>query len=351
MSLTPKERVIAQIEHRETDFVPYTLAFDQSGGFEDRLDDYYGGDTWRGLLDNAIRWLPSPGASMVVDLSAGRYWTDLYGSVWRLDLRPHQLVEPALKEPSLEGYELPAVDDCFDPDWDERARAQIEQQGDHFLVGSFGFGLFERTWTVRGFEDTLVDVVAHPDFYKELVERVADHQMEIIERMLDLPIDGIMFSDDWSYQHGVLIGPDRWRRFLKPHLARLYARTHEAGKYVLNHCCGSLAEIMPDVIEIGLDVYESVQPEAKDNSPYELKRKYGDEITFWGGLGSQFTIPFGTPEKIKAEVARLCAEMGKGGGYILAPSKEVQPGTPIENAAAVVEAFLAQSGVAFPSRT
>jgi uroporphyrinogen decarboxylase len=161
-------------------------------------------------------------------------------------------------------------------------------------------------------------------------------------------LDGIMFSDDWGYQQGVLLGPDRWRKMLKPRLARLYDRVHEDGKFVLSHCCGSIADIMPDVIEIGLDVLESVQPEARGMNPYELKRRYGDAITFWGGLGSQSTIPFGTPDEIKDEVSRLCHEMGWGGGYILAPAKSLQPETPTENAAAVVEAFLQQAGVAFP---
>jgi len=248
----------------------------------------------------------------------------------------------------LAGYEFPSAEACFDPDWEARVRAQIEAHRDCFLVAGFGFGLFERTWTLRGFENALADVALHPAFYEELVERVAEHQMALIERLLTLPIDGVMFSDDISYQHGVLVGPQRWRRLFKPHLARQYQRVHEAGKFVLSHHCGSMAEVMDDVIEIGLDVYESVQPEAKDNSPYELKRRYGDRITFWGGLGSQSTLPFGTPAAIWAEVERLCTEMGRGGGFILAPSKAIQPGTPVENAAAMIEAFLAQAGVEIP---
>ena len=91
-------------------------------------------------------------------------------------------------------------------------------------------------------------------------------------------------------------------------------------------------------------MYESVQPEAKDNCPYDLKRKFGDEITFWGGLGSQSTIQFGKPNEIKDEVIKLCRDMGNGGGYILSPAKALQPGTPVENLAAVVEAFLDQAG-------
>lgn len=107
-----------------------------------------------------------------------------------------------------------------------------------------------------------------------------------------------------------------------------------------SHSCGSVAAIVPDLIEIGLDVLESVQPEAADMNPYELKRRFGRDICFWGCLGSQSTIPFGTPASIQAEVARLKREMSRGGGYILAPAKPLQPETPTENAVAIVEAFI-----------
>jgi uroporphyrinogen decarboxylase len=157
-----------------------------------------------------------------------------------------------------------------------------------------------------------------------------------------------MFADDWGYQRGVLLGPERWRRVLKPRLARFYARVHQAGKYTLSHCCGSVTDILPDIIEIGLDVLESVQPEADKMKPYELKRCFGKHITFWGGLGSQSIIPFGTTDEIRTEVTRLCREMGKGGGYILSPAKPLQPETPTQNAAAIIESFLHQAGVEFP---
>ncbi|MGQ9629384.1 MAG: uroporphyrinogen decarboxylase family protein [bacterium] len=337
-----KERVIAQINHRETDRIPYTIDFE--GDVAERLDAYYGSAAWRDLIDNSIRHIPGP--NLGVDEKAGPFYTDPFGSTWRLDRRPFHLVEPALKEPSLDNFKFPDVDACFEPKWKERALQAIDELKDHFLVVGFGFGLFERTWTLRGFNEALMDSAADPNFYDELVERVANHQMEIIERLLELPVDGIMFSDDWGYQRGVLLGPERWRHFLKPRLARMYARVHEKGKYAISHCCGSVADVMPDIIEIGLDVLQSVQPEAMN--PYELKRLYGDEIAFWGGLGSQSTIPFGTPDEIRAEVERLCREMGRGGGYILGPAKALQPETPTENAAAVVEAFLKQAGKTFP---
>lgn len=202
--------------------------------------------------------------------------------------------------------------------------------------------MFEASWGLRGFEGALIDAAAAPDFYEAVLDRLTDNYLAFVDFVADLPVDGIMFGDDWGDQRGVILGPERWRKFMKPRYARIYEAVHAQGKLVVSHCCGSIADIMPDIIEIGLDVLESCQPEAAGMNPYELKRRWGDKITFWGALGSQSTIPFGTPATIKAEVKRLCAEMGKGGGYILAPAKALQPETPTENAAAVFEAFTEQ---------
>jgi uroporphyrinogen decarboxylase len=344
MGFTPKELVTAQIDHQETDPIPYTLGFE--GDVAERLDAYYGDPNWRELIQNAIQRVPTP--NLVVEETGDAHYRDLFGSLWRIDHRPFQLEEPALPQPSLGGFAFPDLDMLYTSEWRAEALDFIEQHGDYFLVAGFGFGLFERTWALRGFNEALMDAAGDPDFYDELVQQVADHQMAVIARLLDLPIDGIMFSDDWGYQQGVLLGPGRWRRFLKPRLAEMYQRVHAAGKVTLSHCCGSIAAILPDLVEIGLYVYESVQPEAKDSNPYELKQRFGDGITFWGGLGSQSTIPYGTPEAIRFEIVRLCQEMGRGGGYILGPAKALQPETPTENAAAVVESFLQRAGVAFP---
>ncbi|NPV07461.1 MAG: hypothetical protein HPY83_05775 [Anaerolineae bacterium] len=343
--MTPREMVIAQLQHEETPYVPYTLDFE--GDVAERLDTHYGSARWRQWVDNHLRAVP--GADLgTPDPASGPLVRDLHGTLWRTDRRPVHLEEPALREPSLEGYHFPTMDQVFPPGHLEASRRAAESLRErYFVYAGIGFGLFERTWTLRGFNDALMDAAADPDFYDELVERVARHQLDLLDRVLELPIDGIRFSDDWGYQRGVLLGAERWRRFIKPRLARLYRRVHDAGKYALSHCCGNVAEVLPDLIEIGLDCLESVQPEAMD--PYELKRQYGDRIAFWGGLGSQSTIPFGTPASIRAEVNRLCHEMGRGGGYILGPAKALQPETPTANAAAVVESFLAQAGVAIAS--
>ncbi|NIM94005.1 MAG: hypothetical protein GTO18_09890 [Anaerolineales bacterium] len=342
--MNPKERVIAQIEHHETDFLPYYLIFDDESEIEIKLDAYFGTEEWRLQLDNAIHVLPMPSEELVIELGGKASWTDLYGSTWRCDVRPFHLSSPTLREPSLEGYQFPTMEECFENGWEEQVRKLISEEKDYFLLLRFGFGLFERSWALRGFNNVLMDVIINRTFYEELLDRITEHQLQIIDRLVTFDVDGIYFSDDWGYQDGILIGPERWREMIKPRVAMMYQRVHDAGKYVLTHCCGSIAEIIPDVIEIGLDVYESVQPEARNNNPYELKQKFGGDLTFWGGLGSQSILPLGTPKEIRVEVERLCSEMGRGGGYILAPAKAIQPETPIENAAATVEAFLEQAG-------
>jgi uroporphyrinogen decarboxylase len=179
---------------------------------------------------------------------------------------------------------------------------------------------------------------SNSDFFAEALDKIMNLYLNFVDYTCELPVDGILFGDDWGDQRGVIIGPKRWRQFLKPRWAQVYGRVHAHGKIVMHHSCGSVASILPDIIEIGVDVLESVQPEAAGMNPYELKKQFGDKITFWG-LGSQSTIPFGAPEQIQAEVRRLKAEVGKGGGYILAPAKPLQLETPTENAVAVLEAF------------
>jgi uroporphyrinogen decarboxylase len=186
-----------------------------------------------------------------------------------------------------------------------------------------------------------MDCVTEEDFYGELLERMTELTLALVAECADIPADAIMMGDDWGCQRGVMIGPERWRRFYKPRYARIFDAIHDQGKLAIMHCCGSVADIMGDIVEIGLDVLESVQPEAAGMNPYALKGAWGDKMAFWGGLGSQQTIPYATPSEIRAEIRRLRSEMSRGGGYILAPAKPLRPETPTENAVAVVDELLA----------
>ncbi|MFH1844787.1 MAG: uroporphyrinogen decarboxylase family protein [bacterium] len=340
--MKPRDIVLEQIHHRETAQVPYTLAFEEEVGA--RLDGHFGSDEWRGRL---ARYMVQCGsvcnpANETLDDS---HYRDAFGTIWRTDELPPVVVEPGLKAPTFEGYEFPAAEKFLDPTVKDEVRKRVGESSDSFTIVSTGFCLWQ-SWYVRGFETTLMDCIENEEFYAEMLDRFTELTLAMVEACADIPADALMMGDDWGDQRGILIGPERWRRLFKPRYAKIFAAIHDQGKLAIMHCCGSAADIMGDIVEIGLDVLESVQPEAGGMNPYGLKKVWGDEITFWGGLGSQSTIPFAKPDEVRREIRRLRREMSKGGGYILAPAKPLRPETPTENAVAVVEEFLAGSDAA-----
>jgi len=332
--MKPRDIVLEAIHHRDTPAVPYTLYFE--GGVDKQLDDYYGGPEWRERITEYIVNVAAVNTDIREKIDE-THERDGYGGIWRVDRLPWHLEKPPLDSPSFKGYTFPSPERFYRPDWKEQARQTSAENPDSFILANLGWGLFERSWNLRGFENLLMDTVTTPDFFEEVLDNLMNLYLDFVEYTAELPIDAILFGDDWGHQQGVILGPKRWRQFLKPRWARIYEAVHAHGKIVIHHSCGSVADIMPDIIEIGMDVLESVQPEAAGMNPYELKKKWGDKIAFWGGLGSQSTIPLGTPDEIRQEIRRLRSEMSRGGGYILAPAKPLQPGTPTENAVAILE--------------
>lgn len=212
--MTPKQRVISQIEHRETDFVPYNLPFDKNFSIEE-LNSYYGNDSWQTKLDNHITMIGID--NIWGDLSYAREYgdgiaTDPYGVKWRVDKRPMHMIKPALDRPSLADYEFPDADAFFNKGWEERAWQLADEKKDYFLV-AHGFSFHDRTWFLRGLENFLTDLIEYPDFCKELIEGMFECDMAILEKFLasGIPIDGVVFGDDYGYQEGIIIGAERWR--------------------------------------------------------------------------------------------------------------------------------------------
>ncbi|HEX2948191.1 MAG TPA: uroporphyrinogen decarboxylase family protein [Armatimonadota bacterium] len=334
--MTPRDAMFSILHHETVRPVPYQLLMEDDVAH--RLDAHYGDATWRQRL---IPYIVGVGA-VDTDLKTPideTHVQDAYGGIWRVDRRPWHLEHTPLSEASWGDYVFPTAEKFFRPDWKQHAYTTIAETPDSFHIGNLGWGLFERSWNLRGFENALMDIIAEPDFFEEMLDKLTELYLQFVAYTIDLPIDGILFGDDWGDQRGVIIGAERWRKFLKPRWARIYEAVHAQGKFVMSHSCGSVAEIIPDLIEIGLDVLESVQPEAAGMNPYGLKQQWGDKITFWGSLGSQSIIPFGSPQQLTQEIYHLADEMGCGGGYILSPAKPLQPETPTENAVAIFEAF------------
>ncbi len=341
--MTNREIVLGQIQHQETRTVPYWLTIDEE--VAQRLDDHYGGQQWRERIQTFVEWTELVSGDKKAPTGVPHRQRDPYGSVWRTDQRAFHLEVPALPEPTLSGFRWPAPEAFYgDAAWVEKAQKTCrENKGKTFLTTWLGWGLFETSWGLRGFENVMMDVVYETAFYEALLDRILEQFYVWIDYICKtLPeVDAIFLGDDWSDQRGVIIGPSRWRQLFKPRYAKLYETIHARDKLVIEHVCGSVSPLIPDLVDIGLDVLESLQPEANDMNPYELKRRWGDKITFMGGLGSQSIIQFGKPQELTTEIRRLRTEMSRGGGYILAPSKFLQPGTPTENAVAIFEEFTA----------
>jgi uroporphyrinogen decarboxylase len=194
-----RERVLAAFRFEETDPIPYQLPMEDN--VAERLDAYYGSPAWRERLQQHVGFVGMPSLGILMDGPA--VYTDHFGTVWRVDKRPHHLKKPALIEPDLTGYTWPDIDDIWDETLIQRQLREAQKKG-QFIVGTLGFGLFERSWTMRGFENGLTDMLLHPAFYEELLEGILEFQLKVVRRLLELPIDGVMFSDDWGDQRGVL---------------------------------------------------------------------------------------------------------------------------------------------------
>jgi len=343
--MNPRDRLLKAFDFEEVYPTPYTIWYDHET--LERLNAHYGGPSWReGIHDHIMRltvdWEPE------VSVGEGLY-RDVFGTLWQQG-DPKHIVEPALTKPSLDGFKMPKLAPhllAAQPTADEKHtilpmlgfeeahKRLVNERERVFTVVGYGRGIFQCAWMMRGYENYFVDLLDNPVFCHELMEQMTERHLELLDELLKLPCDGIIFSDDYGDQRGVIIGPPLWREFVKPYLKKLYERVHQAGKMTFQHTCGSVFDIIPDLIEIGLDVLQSLQPEAMP--VYEIKKRYGRDLRLWGGFGTQQLLPQGTPEEIRAEIRRLRRELGKGGGYCFSSSKPIMNDVPVENAVAFIE--------------
>ncbi len=332
-----KELVRRALAHQETDIVPYSLGFTFEA--RDCLIEHYGADNWQEAV----------GGHLVVPVAnvahghkpeghIGETYTDEFGITWGGTLlrdRGQPLFD-RLVEPTLTGYEFP---DPHDPRRFEHFPGALEDNPDRFILGALGNGeLFERAYFLRGFDNFLVDLRLHPSFAHELLDRITEYSLttiDILEERFEL--DGYMLGDDYGSQRGMIMSPDLWRTFFRPRLARIFDRCHRGNRVVALHSDGDISAIIPDLIEIGLDILNPVQPETMDVG--WLKKEYGAELTFFGGICTQRILPDGSPDDVRREGRGKLAVLGRGGGYIASTGVSVVAGTPTENLVALVEAL------------
>ena len=332
--LTPRERVWQSIRHQQTDKIPWHYGCTTPTRL--KLEQYYGTSD----LDNALNQHIVKYRTRLpyIDIRPN-FVRDEYGVVWNrtIDKDIGVPVEYLLKDRLLKDFPFP---DPHDPERLSGLPAFLKANPDRFRLISLSFTLFERAWILRGMEDLLVDMLSDPAYVDELMDKILEYDMGMLEDVLKYDIDGVLFGDDWGQQSGLIFGGRLWRRFIKPRVAQLYSLTKKSGKAVFIHCCGKVQELFPELIEMGLDVFNPFQPEVMD--PYEMKKRFGSQLSFYGGVSIQKLLPYGTPQQIDGEVKRLIDEVGRQGGFIIAPSHDMPGDIPLENLLAFINAVRLQ---------
>jgi uroporphyrinogen decarboxylase len=219
----------------------------------------------------------------------------------------------------------------------------LEGRGDCFIGCDVSPCVFEMYWRLRGMEQALVDVFAEPDLAREMCARCGEFSVRLAEQACwRFDLDWLWAGDDAGSQYSTILSPESWRELVKPNLARIFDVGTRKGLWVAYHSCGAVRTIIPDLIEIGMDVLNPVQCTAAGMDPLSLKKEFGDSIAFMGGVDTQDLLPFGTVDEVRKATARLIEGMtSDGGGYILAASHAIPPETPDAN----IFAMYAEAGV------
>jgi len=215
----------------------------------------------------------------------------------------------------------------------------IEDRNDAFIGCDVSPCVFEMYWRLRGMEDAMLDMAAGTGLAAEMFKRCADFSIDIGEEACRrFPLDWFWTGDDVAGQCSMMFSPASWRTLVKPHLERVFAVGKAHRLPVAYHCCGALRPVIPDLIEIGMDVLNPVQSNCPGMDPLELKADFGRQLTFMGGVDTQGLLPNGSPSDVRRATARLLEGMtSDGGGYILAASHTISPETPDENIFAMYE--------------
>lgn len=351
--MKPRERVQLALNHERPDRCPMQVSFTPE--FADRLradleiqgrrvhNPHGGGNTYElerslgeDMLLTSVGWANSYYMSTEpyvdewgVGWSVNPYETP-YGTGHYTEIASHPLVD----EETIERYQPP------DPNRPElyRDAADVLQnyKDDYWIVGVTVTTIFETAWALRGLEQMMLDMVMTPDLANYILDIPTQYHLTAAKKLVQMGVDMVWTGDDIGSQRDLLISPAMWRKYFKPRMANFIAelKSINPAVKVAYHTDGDVWRIIPDLIEVGVDVLNPIQPACMD--PAEIKRQFGGQLCFWGTIDEQHTLPFASPQEVQAEVLERIDTVGRDGGLILAPTHHVQLDTPLENFWAMV---------------
>ena len=365
--MKPRDRVSLSLNRQKPDRCPMQISFTPE--FAQRLRDdmhltgrsihnpHGGGNTYEleralgeDMLLTSVSWANSYYANQTY-AGGGDTYTDEWGVGWKNSpyetrfgsgFYTEMVSHPLADRHALDSYCPP---DPHRPELYRDAEHLIaSHKGDYWIVGLTAPMAFEAAWAMRGLEQMLMDFNEDPELADAILEIPFRYHLAVAKHLVEMGVDMIWTGDDVGSQRGMMFSPRTWRRFLKPRMAEFISTLKGMNPQVkvAYHSDGNIESIIPELIEVGLDVLNPVQPACMD--PAKLKRQYGDKLCFWGTIDEQHTLPFGTPDQVRVQVLERLETVGYDGGLILAPTHHVQLDTPLENFWAMVHAITGEQG-------
>jgi len=260
-------------------------------------------------------------------------------------MRPGQIYMEVVKHPMTDIKTAQEVMEFVFPDplangrYDD-AEKYIQVYGkEYFIIGDMELTMYDMMQQLVGTEKLLLDMAMGAEYVEPLMDKTMGFALAVGEKLVSMGVDGIWAGDDFGAQNGMIISPKMWRNYFKERYRKVYSALKEINPKVIimQHCDGAVAPILGDWVEVGMQVFNPVQPNVPGHEPENLKSKFGDKMSFWGAIDQQQLLPRGSPAEIEADVANKIKILGAGGGYLCSPAHIIQSDTSMEN----VEVFIA----------
>jgi uroporphyrinogen decarboxylase len=350
IGMSHRERVRFALEHRETDRIPIAMVCSGINPpayieLSDYLQEYRGLSVEQYLhpiidIQQVGAKYVGPALSPSQDIWGVVRRPVSYGAGCYEEIESYPLADVESID-DLYGYKWPTTD-WFDYSNIARDIKAVNTDQEYCLMISGG-NIFETAWYMSGLENMFTNMLLNPDLADHIMTNITDFFVDHTRKMLEAAdgmVDLVFTADDIGGQEGLMLSLEMWEQQIKPHHVRLNQLIHEFGVKVIYHSDGAVMQAVPGLIDMGIDILQALQFDAKDMDPVTLKTYYGDKLCFEGGVSVQSTLPFGTVSDVEEEVRERIRVLGKAGGYILGPSHAIQAGTPPENIVAMFDTAL-----------
>lgn len=339
--MTSKERVFAMLKGEKNDRAPRYIWV--SPYTAENLCNYYGitPDQLDNRLGNDIKqsWL-SINREMERECAQGECFTDEWGNVWKRDGYYNAVIKHALSGLTAEEIREYPVPDVFAPDRFEIFDRLVKEYGDtHFIGADVSGTLFEPAYHLRGMEDFLMDMMLEEDAADVLLDKLTAHSKAIAIEAIKRGADWIWLGDDMGTQISMIMSPDLWRKYFKPRMKDIIdtIRKEKPEIPIAYHSCGAISPILPDLIEIGIDVINPLQESATGMNHDEIRKLFGNKTTMFCGLDTQTFMVNAADDEIRKATKSMLERLGKNGKFLVGVSHTLQPDVPVENIVAMIE--------------